>query len=46
MAEAPKEALPHNCRPDFGAAWSTTLKYKVFYYELSKYLLFYVLTHY
>ncbi|KAJ1272608.1 hypothetical protein BS78_06G216100 [Paspalum vaginatum] len=29
VAEAPKEALPHNCRPDFGAAWSTTLKFKV-----------------
>ena len=35
VAEAPKEALPHNCRPDFGAAWSTTLKFKVFQYELS-----------
>ncbi|VAH51444.1 unnamed protein product [Triticum turgidum subsp. durum] len=29
MAEAPKEALPHNCRPDFGAVWSTTAKFKV-----------------
>ncbi|PAN39900.1 hypothetical protein PAHAL_7G277900 [Panicum hallii] len=29
VAETPKEALPHNCRPDFGAAWSTTLKFKV-----------------
>ncbi|KAL6652100.1 hypothetical protein ACP70R_011025 [Stipagrostis hirtigluma subsp. patula] len=29
VAESPKEALPHNCRPDFGAAWSTTLKFKV-----------------
>ncbi|KAM0897851.1 hypothetical protein ACQ4PT_022285 [Festuca glaucescens] len=29
MAEAPKEALPHNCRPDFGAAWSTTARFKV-----------------
>ncbi|CAM0902970.1 unnamed protein product [Alopecurus aequalis] len=29
MAEAPKEALPHNCRPDFGAAWSTTAKFEV-----------------
>ncbi|KAL6843781.1 hypothetical protein ACP4OV_026352 [Aristida adscensionis] len=29
VAEAPKEALPHNCRPDFGAAWSTSLKFKV-----------------
>ncbi|KAF8651815.1 hypothetical protein HU200_063338 [Digitaria exilis] len=29
VAETPKEALPHNCRPDFGAAWSTTSKFKV-----------------
>ncbi|XBI69981.1 hypothetical protein VPH35_064582 [Triticum aestivum] len=29
MAEAPKEALPHNCRPDFGAVWSTAAKLKV-----------------
>jgi hypothetical protein len=29
VAEAPKEALPLNCRPDFGVAWSTTLKFKV-----------------
>lgn len=29
VAEAPKEALPQNCRPDFGAAWSTTAKFKV-----------------
>ncbi|KAG8043359.1 hypothetical protein GUJ93_ZPchr0458g22748 [Zizania palustris] len=29
VAEAPKEALPHNCRPDFGVAWSTTMKFKV-----------------
>uniref|UniRef100_A0A0D9W8Z2 Uncharacterized protein n=1 Tax=Leersia perrieri TaxID=77586 RepID=A0A0D9W8Z2_9ORYZ len=29
VAEAPKEALPQNCRPDFGVAWSTTLKFKV-----------------
>ncbi|CAO2036369.1 unnamed protein product [Urochloa humidicola] len=29
VAETPKEALPQNCRPDFGAAWSTTLKFKV-----------------
>nr|CAB3488152.1 unnamed protein product [Digitaria exilis] len=30
VAETPKEALPHNCRPDFGAAWSTTSKFKVY----------------
>ncbi|GJN41334.1 hypothetical protein PR202_gn00694 [Eleusine coracana subsp. coracana] len=29
VAESPKEALPHSCRPDFSAAWSTTLKFKV-----------------
>ncbi|XP_040379298.1 uncharacterized protein LOC102705815 isoform X2 [Oryza brachyantha] len=29
VAEAPKEALPQNCRPDFGVAWSTTLRFKV-----------------
>ncbi|TVU15886.1 hypothetical protein EJB05_39429, partial [Eragrostis curvula] len=29
LAESPKEALPHSCRPDFGATWSTTLKFKV-----------------
>jgi hypothetical protein len=35
MAEAPKEALPHNCRPDFGAAFLTTAKFKVLYYGTS-----------
>lgn len=29
VAEAPKEALPHDCRPDFGTAWLTTMKFKV-----------------
>ncbi|KAK6934884.1 hypothetical protein RJ641_035039 [Dillenia turbinata] len=29
LAEAPKEALPLNCRPSFGAAWSTRNKFKV-----------------
>ncbi|KAG6503615.1 hypothetical protein ZIOFF_035931 [Zingiber officinale] len=29
VAEVPKEALPHDCRPDFGIAWLTTLKFKV-----------------
>ncbi|XP_072961724.1 uncharacterized protein [Typha angustifolia] len=29
VAEAPKEALPHDCRPDFGTAWTTRLKFKV-----------------
>ncbi|XP_020084202.1 uncharacterized protein LOC109707379 [Ananas comosus] len=29
VAEAPKEALPHDCRPDFGTAWLMRLKFKV-----------------
>ncbi|XP_057448756.1 uncharacterized protein LOC130740244 [Lotus japonicus] len=29
FAEAPKEALPPYCRPNFGAAWLTQYKYKV-----------------
>lgn len=29
VAEAPKEALPHNCRPSFGTAWLTKMKFKV-----------------
>lgn len=29
VAEAPKEALPIECRPSFGNAWSTKLKFKV-----------------
>ncbi|KAH7514794.1 hypothetical protein FEM48_Zijuj11G0128300 [Ziziphus jujuba var. spinosa] len=29
LAEAPNEALPHNCRPNFGAAWLTKDKFKV-----------------
>ncbi|KAL8150506.1 hypothetical protein V2J09_020314 [Rumex salicifolius] len=29
FAEAPKEALPHDCRPDFGAALLTRHKFKV-----------------
>ncbi|WOL04347.1 hypothetical protein Cni_G13068 [Canna indica] len=29
VAEAPKEALPHDCRPEFGAAWLTTMRFKV-----------------
>ncbi|XP_043696002.1 uncharacterized protein LOC122646496 [Telopea speciosissima] len=29
LAEAPKEALPPDCRPSFGAAWSTKDKFKV-----------------
>lgn len=28
-AEAPNEALPYNCRPNFGAAWLTKDKFKV-----------------
>ncbi|XP_047981646.1 uncharacterized protein LOC125222848 isoform X2 [Salvia hispanica] len=28
-AEAPKEALPYKCRPNFGAAWLTKDKFKV-----------------
>ncbi|XP_020248116.1 uncharacterized protein LOC109825661 isoform X2 [Asparagus officinalis] len=29
VAEAPKEALPLDCRPSFGTAWSTKMKFKV-----------------
>ncbi|XP_073303441.1 uncharacterized protein [Primulina huaijiensis] len=29
FAEAPNEALPSNCRPNFGAAWLTKDKFKV-----------------
>lgn len=29
VAEAPREALPHDCRPDFGTAWLTASKFKV-----------------
>ncbi|XP_004300141.1 PREDICTED: uncharacterized protein LOC101302166 [Fragaria vesca subsp. vesca] len=29
LAEAPSEALPLNCRPNFGAAWLTKDKFKV-----------------
>ncbi|KAJ0052285.1 hypothetical protein Pint_02588 [Pistacia integerrima] len=29
LAEAPNEALPVNCRPNFGAAWLTKDKFKV-----------------
>lgn len=29
QAEAPSEALPSNCRPNFGAAWLTKDKFKV-----------------
>ncbi|XP_010918083.1 uncharacterized protein [Elaeis guineensis] len=29
VAEAPKQALPHDCRPSFGTAWSTKMKFKV-----------------
>lgn len=29
MAEVPKEALPEECRPGFGAAWLTRNKFKV-----------------
>ncbi|KAH8521606.1 hypothetical protein Peur_040279 [Populus x canadensis] len=29
LAEAPNEALPLNCRPNFGAAWLTKDKFKV-----------------
>ncbi|XP_057766684.1 uncharacterized protein LOC130987089 isoform X2 [Salvia miltiorrhiza] len=29
-AEAPNEALPYNCRPNFGAAWLTKDKFKVY----------------
>ncbi|KAG8382062.1 hypothetical protein BUALT_Bualt05G0037700 [Buddleja alternifolia] len=29
LAEAPNEALPSNCRPNFGAAWLTKDKFKV-----------------
>lgn len=29
VAEVPKEALPEECRPSFGAAWSTRMKFKV-----------------
>ncbi|KAH7576482.1 hypothetical protein JRO89_XS01G0080000 [Xanthoceras sorbifolium] len=29
LAEAPNEALPLNCRPNFGAAWLTKHKFKV-----------------
>ncbi|XP_023540496.1 uncharacterized protein LOC111800848 [Cucurbita pepo subsp. pepo] len=29
LAEAPNEALPHKCRPNFGAAWLAKDKFKV-----------------
>ncbi|KAG0460819.1 hypothetical protein HPP92_021116 [Vanilla planifolia] len=29
VAEAPKEALPQECRPGFDTAWMTTMKFKV-----------------
>lgn len=29
LAEAPNEALPLDCRPNFGAAWLTKDKFKV-----------------
>lgn len=29
FAEAPSEALPLYCRPNFGAAWLTQYKFKV-----------------
>ncbi|XP_008800003.2 uncharacterized protein LOC103714512 isoform X2 [Phoenix dactylifera] len=29
VAEAPKQALPHDCRPSFSTAWLTKMKYKV-----------------
>ena len=29
LAEAPNEALPLNCRPNFGAAWLNKDKFKV-----------------
>lgn len=29
FAEAPNEALPYNCRPNFGAAWLTKDIFKV-----------------
>jgi hypothetical protein len=31
VAEAPKEALPQYCRPDFSSAWLAQLKFKVHY---------------
>lgn len=47
LAEAPNEALPHNCRPNFGAAWLAKDKFKVgleslllmVCYRVKKYLL-------
>lgn len=32
VAEAPKEALPHYCRPDFSTAWLAQSKFKVHYF--------------
>lgn len=29
VAEVPKEALPHDCRPNFDAAWMTKIKFEV-----------------
>ncbi|XP_047981647.1 uncharacterized protein LOC125222848 isoform X3 [Salvia hispanica] len=37
-AEAPKEALPYKCRPNFGAAWLTKDKFKV--YSIAKLRIF------
>lgn len=41
FAEAPKEALPPYCRPNFGAAWLTQYKYKVGVLDLLSLILYY-----
>lgn len=35
LAEAPNEALPHKCRPNFGAAWLAKDKFKVLAMDLT-----------
>lgn len=42
LTEAPNEALPLDCRPNFGAAWLTKDKFKV---DVAKLVVFCMLWH-
>ena len=44
LAETPNEALPLNCRPNFGAAWLTKDKFKVGIAKLQASLIGYILS--
>lgn len=38
LAEAPNEALPSDCRPNFSGAWLTKDKFEVVYWTLYSHL--------